>query len=117
MTDIVKQQVVRLAASGRGFRVLVPDLYHGVVGVDMEEAGHVSRTAGRVVCRTAGHMPYGRGISVSDPCAPLRICNCKRNWSVQCEGDHARLAIAPRLTYLLLLPIIAVNLVHGPPVY
>lgn len=41
VTDIVKQQVVRLASSGRGFRVLVPDLYHGVVGVDMEEAGHL----------------------------------------------------------------------------
>lgn len=70
MTDIVKQQVVRLASSGRGFRVLVPDLYHGVVGVDMEEAGHVSRTAGRVLCRTAGHMPSGNG----------RACDARGFW-------------------------------------
>ncbi|KAG2448703.1 hypothetical protein HYH02_006059 [Chlamydomonas schloesseri] len=45
VTDVVKQQARLLAAAGPaaagGFRVLVPDLYKGTVGVDMEEAGHL----------------------------------------------------------------------------
>ncbi len=41
---MVEQTAERLAAAGP-FRVLVPDLYKGAVGVDMEEAGHVSGTA------------------------------------------------------------------------
>lgn len=40
VTDIVKQQAQMIAA--KGFRVLIPDLYKGVIGVDREEAGHVS---------------------------------------------------------------------------
>ena len=39
VTDVVKQQAIII--SKRGFRVLVPDLYKGVVGVDMEEASHL----------------------------------------------------------------------------
>ncbi|GLC46098.1 hypothetical protein PLESTB_001033000 [Pleodorina starrii] len=40
VTPIVKQQAALLSERGP-FRVLVPDLYKGVVGVDMEEAGHL----------------------------------------------------------------------------
>ncbi|KAG2491977.1 hypothetical protein HYH03_009708 [Edaphochlamys debaryana] len=39
VTPIVKALAVQLSAEG--FRVLVPDLYKGTVGVDMEEAGHL----------------------------------------------------------------------------
>jgi carboxymethylenebutenolidase len=39
VTEIVKQQA--LLFSREGFRVLVPDLYKGIVGVDMEEASHL----------------------------------------------------------------------------
>jgi carboxymethylenebutenolidase len=39
VTDIVKQQAVLM--SERGYVVLIPDLYKGTVGIDMEEAGHL----------------------------------------------------------------------------
>lgn len=39
VTEVVKQQAVLFAS--RGFRVLIPDLYKGTIGVDMEEAGHL----------------------------------------------------------------------------
>lgn len=39
VTDIIKQQAALFA--DRGFRVLVPDLYKGTVGVNMEEAYHL----------------------------------------------------------------------------
>ena len=40
ITDEVKLQAERLSRDG-GFRCLVPDLYKGSLGVDMEEAGHL----------------------------------------------------------------------------
>ena len=39
VTDIVKDQAKLLAS--RGFRVLIPDLYKGVIGLDREEASHL----------------------------------------------------------------------------
>lgn len=39
VTDVVKQQACAVAS--KGYRVLIPDLYKGVIGVDMEEAGHL----------------------------------------------------------------------------
>jgi carboxymethylenebutenolidase len=39
VTSIVKQQAQLIAQ--HGFRVLIPDLYKGVIGVDMEEAHHL----------------------------------------------------------------------------
>ncbi|KAI8464411.1 MAG: dienelactone hydrolase family-domain-containing protein [Monoraphidium minutum] len=39
VTDIIKDQALML--SKEGFRVLVPDLYKGKVGVDAEEASHL----------------------------------------------------------------------------
>lgn len=41
VTDVVKQQAVLFSQSAGQFRVLVPDLYKGVVGVDREEASHL----------------------------------------------------------------------------
>ena len=39
VTEVVKQQANLI--SERGFRVLVPDLYKGIIGVDREEASHL----------------------------------------------------------------------------
>jgi carboxymethylenebutenolidase len=39
VTNIVKQQACATAA--RGYRVLIPDLYKGTLGHDMEEALHL----------------------------------------------------------------------------
>ncbi len=39
-TDIIKNQAEQL--SKQGFRCLIPDLYKGKIGVDAEEAAHVS---------------------------------------------------------------------------
>ncbi len=44
MTDIVKDQALLIAKEGP-FRVLVPDLYKGKLGVDAEEASHVRTRA------------------------------------------------------------------------
>ncbi len=41
ITDIVKKQAELVAAQGP-YRVLVPDLYKGKIGVTAEEAAHVS---------------------------------------------------------------------------
>ena len=39
VTDIVKQFALKIADNG--YRVLVPDIYKGKIGVDREEAGHM----------------------------------------------------------------------------
>jgi carboxymethylenebutenolidase len=40
ITDVIKEQAELI--SKQGFRCLVPDLYKGKIGVDAEEASHVS---------------------------------------------------------------------------
>ena len=40
MTDEVKRQAQHLSDT-KGYRVLIPDLYKGKIGVDAEEAHHV----------------------------------------------------------------------------
>lgn len=40
MNDIIKQQATLLQGA-TGYRVLIPDLYKGKIGVDKEEAHHV----------------------------------------------------------------------------
>eukprot|EP01041_Mallomonas_annulata_P009585 gene9585-19922_t len=39
VTEIIKQQAQLI--SNRGYRVLIPDLYKGVIGIDREEASHL----------------------------------------------------------------------------
>lgn len=41
VNDIIKEHAHLIAEAGN-FRVLIPDLYKGKVGVDAEEASHVS---------------------------------------------------------------------------
>lgn len=45
MTDEIKRQAQHLHDQ-KGYRVLVPDLYKGKIGVDAEEAGHVGHSFG-----------------------------------------------------------------------
>eukprot|EP00882_Tetradesmus_deserticola_P021447 GHRQ01023218.1.p2 GENE.GHRQ01023218.1~~GHRQ01023218.1.p2 ORF type:complete len:135 (+),score=34.43 GHRQ01023218.1:410-814(+) len=45
VNDIIKEHAHLIGDAG-GFRVLIPDLYKGKVGVDKEEASHVSAPAG-----------------------------------------------------------------------
>lgn len=57
MTEIIKKIGEKLAA--HGFRVLIPDLYKGKLGLDAEEASHVGAsaiitTAQPAVCPTSG---------------------------------------------------------------
>ena len=40
VNDIIKQQATLLQGA-TGYRVLIPDLYKGKIGVDKEEANHV----------------------------------------------------------------------------
>jgi len=40
VTDEIKRQAEYLHEQ-KGYRVLIPDLYKGKIGVDAEEAGHV----------------------------------------------------------------------------
>jgi carboxymethylenebutenolidase len=41
VNDIIKEHAHLIAEAGN-FRVLIPDLYKGKIGVDAEEASHVS---------------------------------------------------------------------------
>jgi hypothetical protein len=50
VNDIIKEHAHLIADAG-GFRVLIPDLYKGKVGLDAEEASHVSAAA--VLCTAA----------------------------------------------------------------
>ena len=45
INDVIKAHALKL--SQHGFRCLVPDLYKGKIGVDKEEAQHVSQRAQR----------------------------------------------------------------------
>ncbi len=51
ITDIIKEQAKQI--SEKGYRCLVPDLYKGKVGVDAEEASHVSAHSFGSVLRCA----------------------------------------------------------------
>jgi hypothetical protein len=48
VNDIIKEHAHLIADAG-GFRVLIPDLYKGKVGLDAEEASHVSAAAVSIV--------------------------------------------------------------------
>jgi dienelactone hydrolase len=48
VNDIIKEHAQLIAGAG-GFRVLIPDLYKGKVGLDAEEASHVSVAAVKIV--------------------------------------------------------------------
>lgn len=49
VNDIIKEHAT-LLKDATGFRVLIPDLYKGKIGVDKEEAHHVSSTCSLGCC-------------------------------------------------------------------
>ena len=53
VTDGIKDKASKIADEG-GYRVLVPDIYKGKVGVDAEEASHLSSHTRSNACACSG---------------------------------------------------------------
>jgi hypothetical protein len=51
VNDIIKEHAT-LLKDATGFRVLIPDLYKGKIGVDKEEAHHVSSSCSHWWCNS-----------------------------------------------------------------
>lgn len=65
VTDEVKRQAQHLSNT-KGYRVLIPDLYKGKIGVDAEEASHVSRHSLRSAPGQDYSLLYPRELHMTD---------------------------------------------------